>query len=127
MTTRRKVALVFCLLISGCVVFPFGHSASAASFGAIAFSQDTGAWGYSYKYRSRSAAERRALNECRGKGYGCRIIVWFRDACGALAVGRANAYGWGWDAVRSRARGRALAACRARSSGCQLRVDVCSR
>ncbi len=127
MIAARKILFVLFVLICSFVVFPVGQSASAASFGAIAFSQDTGGWGYSYNYRSRGAAQRRAMNECRSKGRGCRVIVWFRNACGALAVGRGNAYGWGWDAIRNRARGRALSACRARAGGCQIRVDVCSR
>ncbi|MFP4538135.1 MAG: DUF4189 domain-containing protein, partial [Dichotomicrobium sp.] len=42
-----------------------GPSASAASYGAIAYSPNSGVWGYSYDYGSRGAAERRAMRECR--------------------------------------------------------------
>jgi len=99
----------------------------AQVYGAIAFSPSNGVWGYSYNYNARGAAERRAMRECRARGSGCRSIVWFRNACGALAVGQGNAYGWGWNTSRQQARRRAMAECRARTSGCRIRADVCSR
>jgi len=120
-------AVAFVIGIALMASEPFGQSASAARYGSIAFSQNSGAWGYSYGYSSRSAAQRRAMRECRARGYGCRVVVWFRNACGALAVGRGNAYGWSWNTSRARARRRAMAECRARTGGCRIRVTVCSR
>jgi serine/threonine-protein kinase len=106
---------------------PASHTASAASYGAIAYATSSGVWGYSYGYSSRGGAESRALRECRSRGRGCRAIVWFREACGALATGRNNGYGWAWNTSRRAARQRAMAECRNRTSGCRIRVDVCSR
>jgi len=103
-----------------------GVQSASAGYGAIAYSPSSGAWGYSYNYGSRGAAEGRALRECRVRGSGCRSIVWFRNACGALASGNGNAYGWAWNTSRATARRRALRECRARTSGCRIRVDVCS-
>ena len=103
-----------------------GVQSAAAGYGAIAYSSSSGGWGYSYNYGSRGAAERRALRECRVRGGGCRTVVWFRNACGALASGRGNAYGWSWNTSRAVARRRAMRECRARTSGCRIRVDVCS-
>ena len=55
-------------LVSSLLVASVATEASAAYFGAIAFSQSTGARGYSYDYGSRYEAEERALQEC---GAGC--------------------------------------------------------
>src|ERR1700681_405368 len=74
--------------------------AAADNFGAIAFSASSGAAGYSYDYASRDEAEERALQEC---GRGCEVVLWFKNACGALAVGTGNGYGSGWAASRSEA------------------------
>ncbi len=103
-----------------------GVQGAAAGYGAIAYSPSSGVWGYSYNYGSRGSAQRRALRECRARGRGCRSVVWFRDACGALASGRGNAYGWSWNTSRAAARRRAMRECRARTGGCRIRVDVCS-
>lgn len=103
-----------------------GVQSASAGYGAIAYSPSSGVWGYSYNYGSRGAAERRALRECRIRGGGCRSIVWFRNACGALASGHGNAYGWSWNTSRAAARRRAMRECRARTGGCRIRVDVCS-
>jgi len=129
-TKTRNLSLFAVAFVVGVALMtsaPFGQSASAARYGSIAFSEDSGAWGYSHGYSSRSAAKGRALRACRARGDGCRIVVWFRNACGALAVGRGNVYGWSWNTSRARARRRALAECRARTSGCRIRVTVCSR
>lgn len=129
MTRTLKIlsAISFFFSLFAVVGAPFGQSAAAASYGAIAFSPSTGVWGYSYNYGTRGAAEHRAMRECRARGSGCRSIVWFRDACGALAVGQGNAYGWGWNVSRTSAQNRAIRECRARTGGCRIRVDVCSR
>ena len=58
--------------------------ALAENHGAIAFSEETGAVGYSYDHPTRDAAETKALEEC---GPGCKVVQWFRNACGALATG----------------------------------------
>jgi len=108
------------------ITVPFGHTASAG-YGSIAFSQDSGAYGYSWNYSTRNTAERRALRECRSQGRGCQVIMWFRNACAALAVGYGNAYGWAWNTSRRQARIRALDECSSRADRCRIRVDVCSR
>lgn len=102
-------------------------TASAAEFGAIAFSTSTGAHGYSHNFKSRVQAERVALRACRAYGGGCRVVVYFYNACGALAVGRRNGYGFGWAPGRGTAKNIAMAACRQRTSSCRTVRSVCSR
>ncbi|MEZ5800215.1 MAG: DUF4189 domain-containing protein [Nitratireductor sp.] len=71
-------------------------SACSKQFGAIAYSPNTGAHGYSYDYSSRGEAETYAMNECRKYAGDCRVAIWFRNACGALAVGNIGGWGSGW-------------------------------
>jgi len=129
MISRVKGLLIFLVVFMAGALFlgdgP-GVESAAAGYGAIAYSPSNGVWGYSYDYGSRAAAERRAMRECRARGAGCRPVVWFRNACGALATGRGDAYGWAWNNSRAQARRRALRECRNRTTGCRLRVDVCS-
>ena len=51
--------------------------------------------------------------------------VWFRNACGALAVG-ADGYGSGWGSSRKSAEGQALQSCRRYSGGCAVIRWVCT-
>jgi hypothetical protein len=101
-------------------------AAQADTFGAIAFSQNTGAHGYSYNFPSRARAERHALGNCRNYAGDCAIATWFVNSCGAIAVGRGNGWGVGWGEGRAGVQRRAMAECRARTSGCQVVRWVCS-
>jgi hypothetical protein len=100
-------------------------SANAEWFGAIAYSPSTGAQGYSYDYPDRWSAENRALQECNARSGGCRVAVWFRNACGALAVGNSG-WGSGWGNNQRRAEAEALGVCRRHSRGCSVVRWVCT-
>jgi hypothetical protein len=99
--------------------------AAAENYGAIAYSPSTKAYGWSYDYPSRGAAEREALSGCRAKASDCIIPLWFRNACGALAIGP-NGYGTAWATERSSAERRALDVCRRNSGGCAVARWVCT-
>lgn len=97
------------------------------NYGAIAHSRSSGAWGYSYDYPSRSVAENRAMAECRARGRGCEVVVWFRNACGALAVASGGARGWGWAGSRGEAESIALDYCRQYGGGdCEVKCWACT-
>jgi serine/threonine-protein kinase len=97
--------------------------AAADNFGAIAFAKGNGAVGYSFDYRSRGEAEEQALQEC---GRGCAVVLWFKDACGALAVGEGRGYGTGWSARRGEAEAIAMRNCRSNTDGCTVVRWTCT-
>lgn len=103
-----------------------GTAQAAEYYGAIAFSQTTGSHGYSFDYGSRGAAQNRALQECARYGGGCIVAAWFRNACGALAVGNGNGWGAEWGRSRAEAQRLALQRCNANTSGCQVVRWVCT-
>ena len=121
MTSLQKLgawALVGILALVSC-----STQAAADNYAAIAFSQDTGAEGYSNDYDSRGGAEQRAQQEC---GAGCEVVLWFRNACGALAVGSDNGYGTGWAASRGEAENIAMSNCNQNSTNCSVTRWVCT-
>ncbi len=92
-------------------------------YGAISYSPSTGAYGYSYDYNSKSSARHAARKQC---GYrNCKNSLWFRNACGALAVG-SSGYGTSWGNSRSSAKRKALRSCRKYSRNCTIRKSVCT-
>lgn len=96
-------------------------------FGSISFSTVTGAHGYSYDYASQGQAQNRAVNECIGAGgTNCVVTTWFRNACGALAVGNGNGWGSHWGNNRSGAEYNAMQACKRQTSGCRVIRWVCT-
>jgi serine/threonine-protein kinase len=99
--------------------------AEQAHYGAIAYSPSTRAHGWSYNYTSRREAEQRALARCRRYADDCVLPVWFRNACGALAVG-ADGYGSGWGSSRKLAEGYAVQSCSRYSGGCTVVRWVCT-
>lgn len=98
---------------------------AADYFGAIAYSPSSGADGWSKDHRSRKAAERAAVEGCRRHAEDCKPVVWFKNGCGALAVG-GKAYGWGWGTTQALADGEAVKACSRHAKACKVTRKVCT-
>ncbi len=96
------------------------------NYGAIAYSPSSRAHGYSYDFPSREAAEARALNECHKHASDCQVPLWFRNACGALAVGNGGGWGTGWGTNQQLAERYALDTCHGYTSNCSVIRWVCT-
>ena len=103
---------------------PFSE-AQGNMFGAIAYSEQTGTYGYSDNHQSRAAAENRALKECSSRSEGCKVAIWFRNACGALARGNS---GWAtaWARTNILAGQQAVRNCSQYSKNCSVTRWVCT-
>jgi serine/threonine-protein kinase len=100
---------------------------AATTYGAIAFSPDTGAAGYSTGRGTRANAEDWAMYYCDQYAYDCRVAVHFRNACGAVARGQNGGWGSSWDYDRAGAQNNAIASCRRNDSGCRIIRWACSK
>jgi serine/threonine-protein kinase len=98
--------------------------------GAIAYSMLKEVYGYSYAYGSSKAAGGAAVSNCRKQDQGatdCKVVVTFRNACGALALGDKGAYGSAWGLSQREASAKALGECRPHGgSSCKIARQVCS-
>ena len=125
--SRLVSMLVFGAIVLSANLYWCAPVYAANNYGAIAFSVVNGAHGYSYDYPSRRVAEQVALRACRQHGgIGCRVAIWFRNACGALAVGSGNGWGANWGTTRAAATRNAMRACRRHTSGCGIRRWACT-
>lgn len=104
----------------------FGDAGMAEGYGAIAVSASTQANGYSWDHGSRAQAEDVAMSNCAKHAPDCRIAVWFRNACAAVAFGERGAWGSAWAYNRGGAGERAIAECAQRSGGCRVGQTVCT-
>jgi Domain of unknown function (DUF4189) len=102
-----------------------GEAAAQNNFGAIAYSPGSGAHGWAIDHPSREAAESAAMDNCRKHAGDCTVPIWFRNACGALAVG-ASGYGSGWGTSRQLAESYALQTCRKYTRNCGIRRWACT-
>ncbi|WP_158284844.1 DUF4189 domain-containing protein [Hoeflea marina] len=107
------------------LLMPASGAAAADNYGAIAYSRTSGARAYSHDYSTRAGAETRALGECRARGRGCKIVTWYRNACGALASGP-DGWGASWSSSRRAAENKALAKCSTYSYSCGVLVWSCT-
>jgi hypothetical protein len=115
-------------LAAGVLVFCAGAGsgeAAAQNYGAFGYSPSTKAYGWSYDYPSRSAAESTALANCGKQANDCIVALWFRNSCGALAIG-SNGYGTAWASQRSGAENQAPAVCRRHTKDCAVKHWVCT-
>ena len=97
---------------------------SGNRFGAIAYSASTRQFGNATNYATREAAEARARSECKSSD--CRVQVWFRDACGALARAGSGQLGWAWANSEVEAQNKALEECGKRGPDCVVIASTCS-
>ena len=97
----------------------------ANKFGAIAYSPSTGVHGLSNDLGSQEEAEKAALSSCAQRARDCKVPLWFRNACGALAVGP-NGFGTGWGVDQGVAESYALKSCAQYSKNCTVRRWVCT-
>ncbi len=94
-------------------------------YGAISISPHSGSTGWSHDYSSRWEAEEVAQSNCYQYGGDCRVAIWFKNACGAVARGPD---GWGadWGNNRQDAEYAALQSCEKHSYDCQVIRWQCS-
>jgi hypothetical protein len=115
------------LLIAGAFICALAMQAAPASardyYGAIAFSVENGALGWAYDYGSRSEAENEATSKC---GDSCSAVLWFRNACGAIATSSDHSYGTGWATERGEAEAIAMRGCRQHANDCSVSRWVCT-
>jgi hypothetical protein len=103
-----------------------GHDHSGPKYGAIAYSSDTGAYGWSNKRGTQAEAENVALEQCGKRASDCEIEVWFDRRCGAVAAGD-KWVGHGWGATQQQAQSQALQDCRQEGdNACEVKVTACS-
>jgi len=102
----------------------------AERHGAIAYSPLKNVYGYSYDFGASRPAADAAIANCRKEDKGatdCKVLVTFRNACGALALGKNGAYGSAWALSRREAANKALVECRPYGGGsCKIERQVCS-
>jgi len=94
--------------------------------GALAIGR-CGAYGYSYNYSTRKAADARALKECPEKD--CKIVTNFSGLCMAFATDTSKSCGaWGWATRPTRALAESVAVTQCKNAGgqsCRVRAQAC--
>jgi len=98
-------------------------------YGAIAYGEESTAWGYSFDMPDSASASRRALSGCAPRGNDCKVVVSFENSCAALAAASNKRYGTGHAGEREQAESLALAACKRNGGGgdCDVKVWSCAR
>lgn len=99
----------------------------AKEYGAFAHSAVTDVYGYAFGYETQEGAEQRALSECGEDADDCEIVLWFWNACGALAQDETGTYGTAWGDGAGAARVAALADCEDNGgTGCAVVESLCT-
>lgn len=119
-------SIAFILMASLLFVTSASTAHAKNKFGAIAISPSSKAMGWSFNYNSKWKANQVALNKCRKYASDCKIGVWFRNACGAVAVGTNGGWGAHWGNSVKSAKWKAKKTCRKYDSYCQVKRWVCT-
>ena len=99
-----------------------------ASFGAIAYSAKTGAWGAVSGKGSEQEAKEAALGTCAKRSEGCEVVDVFSNTCAAVAAPvRAAGFAVAHSDSRGKAENAAMADCSHRfGSNCRAVASACS-
>jgi len=124
-------ALFRACLVLGMIVAGAGPAWTQAGdlYGAIAYSAETRKIGVASDNGSQTEAEGVALQNCRveaGSATDCKVVMWVRNACAALAIGQDGGWGTDWGNDRAAAERKALAVCGKYSQTCQVVRRVCA-
>lgn len=118
---KRYLTLVFAVLL-----LSTGLSAHAKDmYGALAFSEDDGAWGWSADYATKAKANRVAMDKCQENGESCKVVLTFWNTCAAFANGDGG-HGWAYDNNIAKAKKRAIKECNKYASDCEVKVWACT-
>ncbi len=116
-----KAFLITVLTAAGLV--GTGATRALADYAAVAYSQETGAYSWSYNCATLAQAKQKALDACDADD--AEVVAWVRNGWIALALGDdVGQYGWAWAANRTQARRLALDQCAQRTTGCYVAVVV---
>ncbi|HMK67785.1 MAG TPA: DUF4189 domain-containing protein [Stellaceae bacterium] len=97
-------------------------------FGAIAYSEQNGAWGDALDLPDGDSANNGAIAKCRAHALDCKVVLSFENTCGALAAANNKRYGTGQAPDRQKAESLALAACRTNGGvACNTLIGSCTR
>jgi len=121
--TRRRLEI---LIAAAAVLLAAAAPALAGSdkYAAIAYSPNTGAFGYSSECPTRTRAEKEALAKCMGDD--AQVLVWARNGWCCLAVGDDHGYGYAWADDKEYAKKLALSECGKQTGNCKIAVAVSS-
>jgi hypothetical protein len=106
-----------------------GAAPAVAGYGAIAFDEATGRYGFAWNEETATKAEEIAVRDCKTKG--CKVVIPVGPReCAALASSEIGKIAWGGSKRPSRdaAKLAALENCQKRSSGkCEIRGSECNK
>ena len=100
---------------------------AAAAFGAFAYDEATGKYGYSWNQKTEKLADEAALKGCAADG--CKIVFRTKPRqCGAIATAeKGKAWGGARRPTRAAAELAALQSCQKHTSGqCKVRGAECN-
>lgn len=96
-------------------------------WGALALSERSTAYGYSFDFDTQEGASERALAECQKNAQDCRVHTAFRNTCLVLAGSIDGPFGWAWGAPERTRAQRAIDQCQQRGAvNCKVVQTVCS-
>ncbi len=119
MNTIRPAVLGLIVAAVGVFGLAAPAGARADAFAAIAYSPNTGNYGYAYGKSCQADVEIAALGYCKAPD--AQVVVWCENAYAALAVGDNGVYGYATADTRKEAERLALRYCRD-AGGCNPRI-----
>jgi hypothetical protein len=101
------------------VLLAAAGNARADPYAAIAYSESTGQYGYTYGYQDLGAAQCDAVSNANAAD--AHVVVWVENGWAALAVNNDGGWGYGWS-TRSQAAAERIALNGAGGAACGAHI-----
>jgi len=104
----------------------FAQAVDSKGFTALAYSENTGNYGWVTSLQTREEAVDKALSECKNKG--CEVMVVLRNGCAAFAQND-RARGWAVSDTLDEAQRSAVKECQNYAKGpviCEVKASGCT-
>jgi|GEM_PF-5484150 hypothetical protein len=115
------------LVLSAVALLSFAaHASDSLSYGALAFSEKSGAWGMSDPSPDEKSANKSALSYCTKYGEDCKVVLSAKDSCIAIATAGKDKMAWDKESAPEKARMKAQSDCIAKANdACELKRSAC--
>ena len=96
-------------------------------YGAIAYSRQTGAFGFATRFGDSDSANALALGNCAKRGPGCYVVISFSNLCASVSADNRDGVFWGTAGTRTEAQRQSQLHCN-RDGGdeCKVVAWACS-
>lgn len=120
---NKTILASLCLLAALIALSPLLRAADKDVYGAIAYSEKTQQYGVGAG-DTKDEAKKNAIKFCEKSD--CKVLLEYKNDCGALAISKDGYYGVGEAKTKDEAKDTAMKYCKEKGKNCEIVASDCT-